>query len=108
MLLTSSEQSDVRFQSGGGLARSCSNRMFGRPLRGARGWLITDGKIGMVVQCRGVADALRLSYIQKDVSPTGLSRVLSPWTRPARSERFDAEGTALHRHGPTSPLLLGA
>ncbi len=29
-----------------------------RPLAGARCWLITDGKAGMDVQARGVADAL--------------------------------------------------
>jgi uncharacterized protein len=57
-----------------------------RPLAGARGWIITDDKIGMIVQCRGVADALGLSYIHKQVNPKGLARVLSPWLRPARSE----------------------
>ena len=32
-----------------------------RPLAGAQGWIITDGKAGMDVQARGVADALGLA-----------------------------------------------
>ena len=36
-------------------------------LRGRRGWLISDGKAGMVVQVRGVADALGLDYTMKTV-----------------------------------------
>ena len=61
----------------------------------------------MVVQCRGVADALGLSYVQKDVSPTGLARVLSPWTRPARSERFGAEGNAFAPPWPDIAIATG-
>ncbi len=45
-----------------------------RPLAGARGWIITDGKAGMDVQVRGVADALGLAYEQKLVEPKGLSQ----------------------------------
>jgi uncharacterized protein len=57
-----------------------------RPLTGARGWLITDGKIGMTVQCCGVADALGLDSVHKLVAPRGLRRLLSPWLPPALSE----------------------
>jgi len=48
--------------------------MFGSAAHRAYGRLISDGKIVMVVQCRGVADALRLSSVQKGVFPTGLAR----------------------------------
>src|SRR3990170_6586962 len=41
-------------------------------LAGARGWIITDGKAGMDVQARGVADALGLAYEMKRVGPTGI------------------------------------
>ena len=59
-----------------------------RPLVGARGWIITDGKAGMDVQARGVADALGLAYDMKHVSPKGLQRFLAPWGRVAKSEKF--------------------
>ena len=48
--------------------------MFGSAAHRAYGRLISDGKIVMVVQCRGVADALRPSNVQKGVFPTGLAR----------------------------------
>ena len=48
-------------------------------LRGMRGWLICDGKAGMMVQLRGVADALGLDYEMKIVKPSGLAQILSPW-----------------------------
>src|SRR5207244_13402877 len=63
------------------------------PLRGAGGWLITDDKVGMVVQCRGVADALGLDYTHKLVTPSGLAQLLSPWIGPARSERVGQIGS---------------
>ncbi len=50
-------------------------------LAGQRGWIITDGKAGMVVQARGVADALGLDYQMKVVEPSGLWRILAPWKR---------------------------
>jgi mitochondrial fission protein ELM1 len=59
-----------------------------RPLVGARAWIITDGKAGMDVQARGVADALGLSYEMKHVSPTGLWKVAAPWGPVAPGERF--------------------
>ena len=48
-------------------------------LRGLRSWLICDGKAGMMVQLRGVADALGLDYDMKIVKPTGIARILAPW-----------------------------
>jgi uncharacterized protein len=41
----------------------------------------------MQVQCRGVADALGLSYLHKRVAPRGIYRLLSPWLMPARSDQ---------------------
>lgn len=77
-----------------------------RPLRGARGWIITDDKVGMIVQCRGVADALGLHYVHKQVAPTGLARVLSPWLLPSRSERC-GEGSVLAAPWPDIAIATG-
>ncbi len=63
-----------------------------RPLTGRKAWLITDGKIGMDVQVRGVADALGLDAEMKHIAPTGLHRFLSPWLPPSPSERIGAGG----------------
>ena len=49
------------------------------PLRGRTGWLITDGKTGMDVQVKGVADALGLKYQFKHVVPRQPFRALSPF-----------------------------
>jgi len=78
-----------------------------RPLAGARGWIITDDKVGMIVQCRGVADALGLNYIHKQVCPKGLARVLSPWMLPARSERIGEHGGAFAPPWPDIALATG-
>ena len=64
-------------------------------LSGRSGWLICDGKAGMVVQVRGVADALGLDYEMKTVAPRGLHRILSPWGPVHPSERAGAPGSPL-------------
>jgi hypothetical protein len=68
-----------------------------RPLQGARGWIITDGKAGMTVQARGVADALGLDYEMKNVAPSGVWRIAAPWGPVAPKERFG------HAGGPFAP-----
>jgi mitochondrial fission protein ELM1 len=76
-------------------------------LRGARGWLITDAKVGMLVQCRGVADALGLSYVHKQVSPQGIHRLLSPWIMPQRSERLGKAGSLFSPPWPDVAIATG-
>jgi uncharacterized protein len=78
-----------------------------RPLKGGRGWLITDGKVGMTVQCRGVADALGLDYVAKVVAPRGLHRVLSPWLRPARREHLGEAASLLAPPWPEVAIATG-
>jgi uncharacterized protein len=78
-----------------------------KPLSGARSWLITDDKIGMAVQCRGVADALGLDYVHKEVAPKGIARLLSPWFGPARSERLGEVGSAFSRPWPDIVVATG-
>ena len=57
-------------------------------LSGRKGWLITDGKAGMVVQVRGVADALGLDYDLKTVDLRGLGKVIAPWGTVDRTRHF--------------------
>lgn len=59
-----------------------------RPLEGKRAWIITDGKQGMDVQVRGVADALGVDYEMKYVAPRGVWRLLAPWAPVAPDENF--------------------
>jgi hypothetical protein len=73
-----------------------------RPLAGARGWIITDGKAGMDVQAKGVADALGLDYTMLRVEPKGLSRLLAPYGPVDRAERFGQAGS---RFAPPWPEL---
>src|SRR5262245_42433138 len=77
------------------------------PLKGTRAWLITDNKAGMIVQCRGVADALRLDYVHKQVNPKGLRRLLSPWLRPAKSENVGENGSAFAPPWPDIAIATG-
>ena len=78
-----------------------------RPLAGARAWIVTDGKAGMDVQARGVADALGLAYEMKHVSPSGVWRVVAPWGPVAPSERFGTEGSAFAPPWPAVAIATG-
>jgi uncharacterized protein len=78
-----------------------------RPLAGARGWLVTDGKQGMDVQVRGVADALGLDYSFKQVSPHGLYRLLAPWGPVSPVERFGKPGSPFAPPFPDIALATG-
>ena len=79
----------------------------GKAIQGARAWLITDNKAGMIVQCRGVADALHLDYVHKQVDPKGLQRLLSPWLHPAKSEHFGENGSAFAPPWPDIAIATG-
>lgn len=78
-----------------------------QPLKGRSAWLITDGKIGMDVQVRGVADALGLDYEIKHVAPCGLWRALAPWAPVAPRERFGQPGTPFAPPWPEVALATG-
>ena len=79
----------------------------GRPLAGASGWVITDGKAGMDVQARGVADALGLTYEMKHVSPSGIWKVASPWGPVAPSEKFGMETSLFAPPWPAVAIATG-
>ncbi len=78
-----------------------------RPLQGARGWIITDGKAGMDVQVRGVADALGLAYEHKRVEPKGLYKITAPWGPVARSEQFGEPGGRFAQPWPAIAIATG-
>lgn len=78
-----------------------------RPLAGARAWLITDGKAGMDVQVRGVADALGASYEMVTVNPSGLWKHTAPWGPVSPSERFGAPGSRFAPPWPQIAIATG-
>jgi mitochondrial fission protein ELM1 len=78
-----------------------------RPLAGARGWVITDGKAGMVVQARGVADALGLDFEEKRVSPTGIFRIVAPWGPVNPKERLGEAGSQFCPPWPQVAISTG-
>jgi uncharacterized protein len=76
-----------------------------RPLAGRSAWLITDGKIGMDVQVKGVADALGLDYQLKHVEPRQPFRALAPFGPVDPRERLGRAGTLF---APPYPDVLMA
>lgn len=78
-----------------------------RPLAGARAWIITDGKMGMDVQARGVADALGLAYEMKRIEPRGLSKIVAPWGPVARRERFGEPDSLFAPPWPALAIATG-
>ncbi len=76
-------------------------------LRGRCGWVITDGKAGMVVQVCGVADALGLDYQLKTVAPKGLAKFLAPWAAVSAEERFGESGTQFAPPWPAVAIATG-
>ena len=87
-----------RSMAGGGVSSS---------LAGATGWIITDGKAGMDVQARGVADALGLDYEMKHVVPRGLWKLAAPWGPVAPAERFGAGGAQFAPPWPAVAIATG-
>jgi uncharacterized protein len=76
-------------------------------LRGRRAWLITDGKIGMDVQVKGVADALGLQSEWKHVAPTGIWRALAPYGPVSPAEKFAEPGSPFAPPWPDFALATG-
>ncbi len=78
-----------------------------RPLKEATAWIITDGKAGMVVQARGVADALGLDYEEKEVHPTGIWRVMAPWGPVNPAEKLGEPGSNFAPPWPEVVIATG-
>lgn len=76
-------------------------------LAGQRGWIITDGKAGMVVQAKGVADALGLECEMKEVHPSGIWRVLAPWGPADPAARIGQPGSEFAAPWPAVAIATG-
>lgn len=79
----------------------------GRPLAGARAWIVSDGKAGHEAMCRGVAEALGVTVEWKHVAPRGIWKALSPWVPVAPGERFATPGTPFAPPWPEIALAAG-
>lgn len=91
-------------------ARSGDNRGQPQPvghLSGRTAWIITDGKAGMVVQARGVADALGVDYEMKTVAPSAVFNALAPWGPVNPAERFGKPGAAFAPPWPDIAIATG-
>jgi uncharacterized protein len=78
-----------------------------RPLAGRTAWVITDGKVGMDVQARGVADALGLDYVMKPVTPRGVWKLMAPWGPVGPTEKFGQPGSAFASPWPAIAIATG-
>jgi len=78
-----------------------------QPLAGAPGWIITEGRAGMVVQARGVADALGLVVDYKEVHPRGFYRLAAPWGPVDPAERFGQPGSRFAPPWPAVAIACG-
>lgn len=79
----------------------------GRPLSGLEAWLITDGKAGMDVQVRGVADALGVTWEIKHVTLSGIYKLLAPYGPVPSRERFGMPGTPFAPPWPAIAVATG-
>lgn len=77
------------------------------PPKAPHGWIITDGKTGMDVQARGVADSLGISYEFKYVAPRGIWGIAAPWGPVAPSERFGKPGGKFSPPWPDIAIATG-
>ncbi|MEZ5842490.1 MAG: mitochondrial fission ELM1 family protein [Hyphomicrobiaceae bacterium] len=78
-----------------------------RPLAGACGWLISDGKAGHETQARGVAEALGLDWEIRTVAPAGLWRLAAPFGPAPPSEMVGRAGGTLAPPFPAIAIAVG-
>ena len=77
------------------------------PPNATHGWIITDGKAGMDVQARGVADSLGITYEFKHVAPRGIWGLAAPWGPVAPSEHFGQPGSKFCAPWPAIAIATG-
>lgn len=70
-------------------------------------WIFSDGKAGNVAQCTGVSEALGLKAEIKEVDPRGWSRLIAPYGRVAKSERFGMPGSRFLPPWPDLAIACG-
>jgi hypothetical protein len=74
---------------------------------GLRGWIISDGKAGNEVQCRGVFDALELDCEVKRIEPKGIWKLLAPWGPVSPAERPGARLSIFQPPWPQFAIAAG-
>jgi len=75
-------------------------------LRGKRGWIVTSGYIGNVVQCEGIMEALGLEVEYKTVKPSAPWRFLAPWG--PVSPKIHIGGTTGQFAAPLPEIIIGS
>ncbi len=78
-----------------------------RILAGAPAWIISDGRAGMEVQCRGVADALGVAYESRIVAPRGIYKLMAPWGPVQPCDRPTAAGSQFAPPWPVIAIASG-
>jgi len=75
-------------------------------LRGKRGWIVTNGFVGHVIQCEGIMEALGLEIEYKTANPAAPWRYLAPWgpTPP----RTTIGGTTGPFAAPLPEIIIGS
>jgi uncharacterized protein len=86
---------------------SRQNTPITRPCAGRSAWVITDGKIGMDVQARGVADALGVDYQVKHVTPQGIWKFAAPWGPVGPDVKFGKPDSAFAPPWPDLAIATG-
>jgi uncharacterized protein len=79
----------------------------GRPLAGARCWIISEAKAGMDTQTRGLAEALGVDYEMKRVTLDGVKKWTAPWGRVPKRASFGSPGTNFCPPWPTLAIATG-
>lgn len=74
---------------------------------GLRAWIITDGKAGDIVQCRGLAEAMGLEIEERIVSPRPPWSWIAPRGGPAPHDRPGRPGGALEGNPPDIAIASG-
>jgi uncharacterized protein len=75
--------------------------------RATRCWILTDGKIGDEVQCRGIAEALGLKAELRHVAPRGLYSLAMPFGPIDPREAPDRPGSPLAPPYPDLAIAAG-
>jgi len=75
-------------------------------LRGKRGWIVTNGMAGHVIQCEGIMEALGLDIEYKTVTPSIPWRYLSPWGPTPPNTHIGA--TTGQFAGPLPEIIIGS
>lgn len=76
-------------------------------LKGRRAWIISDGKAGHEIQCRGVAEALGVDAEVKRIEPGRVGKLTAPWGLVGRGVRFGQEGSPFAPPWPDVALSAG-